>query len=283
MINAMNISKRALTKIVKDSIAEDHGYFGDITSKNSIHKDTIVSGTINSNQSGIISGIDCARLTFSNIDKNIEFSPKIKDGEQIQPNGVIANISGNAISILSAERVALNFIGHLSGIATETRKYVDRIAHTNAKVLSTRKTTPLIRALEKYAVRSGGGFNHRFGLDYGILVKDNHIKSAGGIDKIIKNIKGKEPYLTSIEVEVDTEEQFLECQSLDVKYILLDNMSIEEMKRCISLNTNQATLEASGGINLQNVKKVAETGVDYISIGRITHSSPSLDVSLHIH
>ena len=283
MMDIMNISKQAIDKIIKDAIAEDHGYYGDITSKNSIDKDKIVNGIITSNQLGVISGIDCTRLTFLNIDESIKFTSKVNDGDEIEENGVIANISGNAVSILSAERVALNFIGHLSGIATETRKYVDRIAHTNAKILSTRKTTPLLRVLEKNAVRSGGGFNHRFGLDHAILVKDNHIRAAGGIKEIIKNIKGKEPYLTDIEIEVDTEEQFIECQNLDIRYILLDNMSIEEIKGCIALNKKQAILEASGGINLENVKDIAETGVDYISIGRITHSSPSLDLSLHIN
>ena len=282
MIDKIEIPKHIISKIIDNAIAEDLGSFGDLTSKSLPNKKIKIEAILNTNEDGIVSGLDIMETVFKNIDVNTNVKCQTSDGNDVKKGAEIARIIGDSYSILAAERIALNFLSHMSGIATETNKYVKSIANTKAKILSTRKTTPGLRAIEKYAVRCGGGYNHRYGLDYGILIKDNHIKAAGSIEKALKNIRVNKPYLTDIEVEVDTIEQFQECQRLDVKYILLDNMSPQHILECIEHNKNGAILEASGGINLVTINKIAETGIDFISVGRITHSSPSLDLSLHI-
>ena len=282
MIDKIEIPKHIISKIIDNAIAEDLGSFGDLTSKSLPNKKIKIEAILNTNEDGIVSGLDIMETVFKNIDVNTNVKCQTSDGNDVKKGAEIARIIGDSYSILAAERIALNFLSHMSGIATETNKYVKSIANTKAKILSTRKTTPGLRAIEKYAVRCGGGYNHRYGLDYGILIKDNHIKAAGSIEKALKNIRVNKPYLTDIEVEVDTIEQFHECQRLDVKYILLDNMSPQHILECIKHNKNGAILEASGGINLVSINKIAETGIDFISVGRITHSSPSLDLSLHI-
>ena len=282
MIDYIDIPKHIINKIIENALAEDLGSLGDITSKSLSNKKTNIEASINSNQDGVISGLDIIELVFKNIDANTNVSNHLSDCDAVKNGTEIARVVGYSHSILTAERVALNFLGHMSGIASETNKYVKLIANTKARILSTRKTTPGLRAIEKYAVRCGGGYNHRYGLDYGILIKDNHIKAAGGIEKALKIIKINKPYMTDIEVEVDTIEQFLECQRLDVRYILLDNMSPQYISECIKNNKNGAILEASGGINLDSIADIAQTGVDFISVGKLTHSSPSLDLSLHI-
>ena len=282
MIDYIDIPKHIINKIIENALAEDLGSSGDITSKSLSNKKTNIEASINSNQDGVISGLDIIELVFKNIDANTNVTNHLSDCDEVKNGTEIARVIGNSHSILAAERVALNFLGHMSGIASETNKYVKSIANTKARILSTRKTTPGLRAIEKYAVRCGGGYNHRYGLDYGILIKDNHIKAAGGIEKALKIIKINKPYMTDIEVEVDTIEQFLECQLLDVRYILLDNMSPQNISECIKNNKNGAILEASGGINLDSIADIAQTGVDFISVGKLTHSSPSLDLSLHI-
>ena len=282
MIDKVEIPKHIISKIIDNAIAEDLGSFGDLTSKSLPNKKIKIEAILNTNEDGIVSGLDIMETVFKNIDVNTNVKCQTSDGNDVKKGAEIARIIGDSYSILAAERIALNFLSHMSGIATETNKYVKSIANTKAKILSTRKTTPGLRAIEKYAVRCGGGYNHRYGLDYGILIKDNHIKAAGSIEKALKTIRVNKPYLTDIEVEVDTIEQFHECQWLDVKYILLDNMSPQHILECIKHNKNGAILEASGGINLVSINKIAETGIDFISVGRITHSSPSLDLSLHI-
>ena len=282
MTDKIEIPKHIISKIIDNAIAEDLGSFGDLTSKSLPNKKIKIEAIINTNEDGIVSGLDIMESVFKNIDVNTNVKCQISDGNDVKKGAEIARIIGDSYSILAAERIALNFLSHMSGIATETNKYVKSIANTKAKILSTRKTTPGLRAIEKYAVRCGGGYNHRYGLDYGILIKDNHIKAAGSIEKALKTIRVNKPYLTDIEVEVDTIEQFHECQRLDVRYILLDNMSPQHIQECIKHNKNGAILEASGGINLVTINKIAETGIDFISVGRITHSSPSLDLSLHI-
>jgi nicotinate-nucleotide pyrophosphorylase (carboxylating) len=278
----MEIPKHVLTKIIDNAIIEDFGSFGDLTSQSLENKFNQITALITSNQEGILSGLKCAEMSFKKLDEKINFNSKLNDGDPVKVNSVIASITGNALSILSAERTALNFLGHMSGIASQTSEYVNLISHTNTKILSTRKTSPGLRVIEKYAVQCGGGYNHRFGLDYGVLIKDNHIKVANGITNAVKNIERNIPYLSNMEVEVDTIEQFEECQKLGIQNILLDNMGPEKIKECMNINRNNSILEASGGINLNNIKEIAETGVDYISIGRLTHSFTSLDVSLHI-
>ena len=282
MIDSIDIPKHIINKIIENALAEDLGSLGDITSKSLSNKKTNIEASINSNQDGVISGLDIIELVFKNIDANTNVTNHLSDCDEVKNGTEIARVIGDSHSILAAERVALNFLGHMSGIASETNKYVKSIANTKARILSTRKTTPGLRAIEKYAVRCGGGYNHRYGLDYGILIKDNHIKAAGGIEKALKIIKNNKPYMTDIEVEVDTIEQFLECQRLDVRYILLDNMSPQYISECIKNNKNSAILEASGGVNLASVADIAQRGVDFISVGKLTHSSPSLDLSLHI-
>ena len=282
MIDNIDIPKHIINKIIENALAEDLGSLGDITSKSLSNKKTNIEASINSNQDGVISGLGIIELVFKNIDANTNVTNHLSDCDEVKNGTEIARVIGDSHSILAAERVALNFLGHMSGIASETNKYVKSIANTKARILSTRKTTPGLRAIEKYAVRCGGGYNHRYGLDYGILIKDNHIKAAGGIEKALEIIKNNKPYMTDIEVEVDTIEQFLECQRLDVRYILLDNMSPQNISECIKNNKNGAILEASGGINLDSIADIAQTGVDFISVGRLTHSSPSLDLSLHI-
>ncbi|MDB4831654.1 carboxylating nicotinate-nucleotide diphosphorylase [Hyphomicrobiales bacterium] len=281
MIKIDPIPPHIIKKSVKYAIAEDLGQIGDLTSNYLISKDQENEWVITSNQNGIVAGINCAEYAFSFIDKDICFNAFIDDGEKVITDTKIASISGRSLSILTAERTALNFIGHLSGIASETNKYVELTKHTKAKVVSTRKTTPGIRALEKYAIRCGGGFNHRLGLDYAILIKDNHIEAVGSVKEALKLAKQKSSHLMSIEIEVDTIEQLEEALMCDAKIILLDNMTIDNLKAAVNMNNGRAILEASGNINENNVLEVAETGVDIISIGRLTHSSPSLDISLH--
>ena len=282
MTDKIEIPDHIIGKIIDNAISEDLGSFGDLTSKSLYNKTEEIEASISTNQNGVISGLEILEAVFKKIDNSTRVSGIVKDGDEVKKGDEISKIIGKSYSILAAERIALNFLGHMSGISSETNKYVKSIASTKAKILSTRKTTPGLRVLEKYAVRCGGGFNHRYGLDYGILIKDNHIKAAGSIEKAIKIIQNNKPYLTEIEVEVDTIEQFLECQRLDIKYILLDNMDPKSIQECISNNKNNAILEASGGINLDSAYEIAKAGVDFISVGRLTHSSPSLDLSLHI-
>ena len=282
MTDKIEIPDHIIGKIIDNAISEDLGSFGDLTSKSLYNKTEEIEASISTNQNGVISGLEILEAVFKKIDNSTRVSGIVKDSDEVKKGDEISKIIGKSYSILAAERIALNFLGHMSGISSETNKYVKSIASTKAKILSTRKTTPGLRVLEKYAVRCGGGFNHRYGLDYGILIKDNHIKAAGSIEKAIKIIQNNKPYLTEIEVEVDTIEQFLECQRLDIKYILLDNMDPKSIQECISNNKNNAILEASGGINLDSAYEIAKTGVDFISVGRLTHSSPSLDLSLHI-
>ena len=282
MNDHLEIPSYTLSNIVNNAIQEDLGSFGDLTSQSLENNTNEITAIITSNKEGILSGLNCAKMTFNKIDQKINFAPKLNDGDSLKINSVIASVTGSALSILSADRTALNFLGHMSGIASQTRDFTKLISHTKAKILSTRKTTPGLRVIEKYAVQCGGGFNHRFGLDYGILIKDNHIKVANGILNAIQGTEKNIPHLSNVEVEVDTIEQFRECQELGVKYILLDNMSADQIKECMKYNKNNSILEASGGINLKNIKAIAETGIEYISIGRLTHSSDSLDVSMHI-
>lgn len=282
MNKIMNIPHHILSPLIDNAINEDFGSFGDLTSISFQDSDKILTASITTNQDGVISGLLCAEMVFNKIDKRLNFKSQVKDADFVKSGTEIAIIQGNAYSILAGERTALNFLGHMSGISSETYKLVQMISDTKALILSTRKTTPGLRVLEKYAVKCGGGHNHRFGLDYGILIKDNHIKAAGSITKAIELIQDNKPYLTEVEVEVDTVEQFMECQELGIKYILLDNMNPEQIKECMKKNKHNSILEASGGINSNTIQGIARTGVDYISIGRITHSSPSLDLSLHI-
>lgn len=270
-------------KSVKEALLEDLGRAGDITSEAIFNKNTKIEATLVARKCGVLCGTATALTAFKLIDPEIKFDNKLKDTALVNSGDIIARINGSATSILAAERVALNFLGHLSGISTLTAKYVSQISHTHAKICDTRKTTPNLRALEKYAVSCGGGVNHRFGLDDAILIKDNHIAVAGGVAAALRAAKQKIGHLVKIEIEVDTLDQLHEALSEGVDVVLLDNMSLTQLAEAVRMINKQALSEASGGISLDTVAAVAETGVDLISVGALTHSAPILDVGLDIH
>ena len=266
--------------IVRRALEEDLGRAGDITSDAIIRADQTARAVIAAREAGVVSGLIAADLAFRLIDPAIRLTVEKPDGSDVTPRDTIASLEGPARAILTAERVALNFLGHLSGMATAAHQLVTRIAGTNARIICTRKTTPGLRVLEKYAVRCGGGLNHRFGLDDAVLVKDNHIAAAGGIAAVMEALRGRVGPMVKIEIEVDTVEQLEEALALGIDAILLDNMSPEIMKRAVEITRGRAKLEASGGVTLERVRAIAESGVDYISSGAITHSARCLDVGL---
>ena len=231
----------------------------------------------------MLAGLACAAQSFHALDPNVSFRAKTRDGAKLAANETIAEIEGPAIAVLSGERVALNFVGHLSGIATLTAAYVAKVAHTGAKIVDTRKTLPGLRALEKYAVRCGGGVNHRFGLDDAVLIKDNHIAVAGGVALALKAARAAAGHLVKVEIEVDSLDQLAEVlKAGGADIVLLDNMDAATLKRAVEMARGKVALEASGGVTLETVAKIAETGVDVISVGALTHSAPALDVALDI-
>ena len=270
-------------KSVKEALLEDLGRAGDITSEAILNKNIKIEATLVARKSGVLCGTATALTAFQLIDPEIKYDNILIDSALVNSGDIIARINGSATSILAAERVALNFLSHLSGISTLTAKYVSQISHTHAKICDTRKTTPNLRALEKYAVACGGGVNHRFGLDDAILIKDNHIAVAGGVAAALRAAKQKIGHLVKIEIEVDTLDQLHEALSEGVDVVLLDNMSIPQLAESVRMINKQALSEASGGISLDTVAAVAETGVNLISVGALTHSAPVLDVGLDIH
>lgn len=270
-------------KSVKEALLEDLGRAGDITSQAIFNKNIKIEATLVARKCGVLCGTATALTAFQLIDPEIKYDNILIDTALVNSGDIIARINGSATSILAAERVALNFLGHLSGISTLTAEYVSQISHTHAKICDTRKTTPNLRALEKYAVSCGGGVNHRFGLDDAILIKDNHIAVAGGVAAALRAAKQKIGHLVKIEIEVDTLDQLHEALSEGVDVVLLDNMSIPQLAEAVRMINKQALSEASGGISLDTVAAVAETGVNLISVGALTHSAPVLDVGLDIH
>jgi nicotinate-nucleotide pyrophosphorylase (carboxylating) len=239
---------------------------------------------MNSREAGVISGLPLAEAAFRLVNPAIRFEALVDDGARVDPGTMIARISGPARGVLSAERVALNYLMHLSGIATHTARFADVIAHTQAKVTCTRKTIPGLRAVEKYAVRCGGGSSHRYGLDDAILIKDNHIAVAGGIAAALKAAKAFAGHLVRVEIEVDTLEQFAEVLAEGADVCLLDNMGPDRLLEAVAMNAASSggpiILEASGNVNLDTIKAIAETGVDYISTSKITMAAPTLDIGL---
>lgn len=266
--------------IVRHALEEDLGRAGDITTELTIAPEARAGARLRARKAGTIAGLIASELAFTLIDEALSFHVEKPDGSTVAAGAVLATVEGPARSILSAERVALNFLGHLSGIATATRRLVDAVSHTTARIVCTRKTTPGLRTLEKYAVRCGGGFNHRFGLDDAVLIKDNHLAAAGGIAPAIGRVRAALGHMVKIELEVDTLAQLEEALALGVDTILLDNMKPDQLRRAVDLANGQAVLEASGGITEETVRAVAETGVNYISSGAVTHSAPNLDVAL---
>lgn len=270
-------------KSVKEALLEDLGRAGDITSEAIFNKNIKIEAVLVARKCGVLCGTAIALTAFKLIDPKIIYKSLLEDSALVNPGDIIARINGSATSILAAERVALNFLGHLSGISTLTAKYVSQISHTHTKICDTRKTTPNLRSLEKYAVSCGGGVNHRFGLDDAILIKDNHIAVAGGVSNALRAVKEKIGHLVKIEIEVDTLDQLREALYEGADVILLDNMSIIQLTESVRIINKQALSEASGGISLDTVVAVAETGVDLISVGALTHSAPVLDMGLDIH
>jgi nicotinate-nucleotide pyrophosphorylase (carboxylating) len=266
--------------LVRQALAEDLGRAGDITTDAIIPAGKWARAVIAAREPGVISGLIAADLTFKLMDEAIRLTPRAPDGSEVVSGNIIADIEGPARAILTAERVALNFMGHLSGVATATHQLVAAVAGTNARIICTRKTTPGLRVLEKYAVRCGGGLNHRFGLDDAVLVKDNHIAAAGGIELAVKALRGRLGPMVKIEIEVDTLDQLEIALRLGIDAILLDNISPDMMKRAVAISHGRARLEASGGVTQNRVRAIAESGVDYISSGAITHSARSLDLGL---
>ncbi len=267
---------------VKAALLEDLGRAGDITSQATIPAEAQATAVFAGRKPGVVAGIDFARTAMAMIDPAIRFETVLADGARVGPGAVIARVSGPARGILSAERVALNYLGRLSGIATATARFADAIAHTKAHIVCTRKTTPGLRAFEKYAVRCGGGSNHRFGLDDAVLIKDNHIAVCGSVAESIRRAKAYAGHLVKIEVEVDTLEQLREALTEAPDVVLLDNMGPAMLAEAVAIVAGRALTEASGGVTPETVVAIAEAGVDLISTGWITHSAPVLDIGLDI-
>jgi nicotinate-nucleotide pyrophosphorylase (carboxylating) len=265
---------------VKAALAEDLGLTGDITTNATVPAGRMAEAVIAARKNGVIAGLQLAEAAFRMLDPDVRFDVRVADGAPAKPDDIVAKISGDARALLTAERVALNYLGRLSGIATLTRQYADAIAGTRARIADTRKTTPGLRAFEKYAVRCGGGQNHRTGLFDAVLIKDNHIVAAGGLTKAIEGARQSAGHMVKIEVEVDTLEQLDEVLRHKVDAVLLDNMSPAQLKDAVKRIAGRCLAEASGGVNLQTVRAIAETGVDLISVGALTHSAPVLDLGL---
>ena len=278
------IEKRLLEfsfeKIIKDALYEDLGQQGDITSNSVIDKNLENNFVLKSRSEGVISGLQVAELSFMTLDSRLSFEKKVDNGSNVKNGDIIASVKGNAASILSAERTALNFLSHLSGIASATSEMANLISETNTKIVSTRKTTPNLRILEKFAVKDGGGMNHRFGLYDGILIKDNHLALSGSITNSVSLAREKCGHMINIEVEVDNLDQYREALETQTNAILLDNFNIEDLIKAVNLNKKNIILEASGKITKDNILEIAKTGVNLISSGWLTHSSPSLDIGL---
>lgn len=278
----MDLPKVLIQDEVRRALLEDLGRAGDLSTQATIDPETIATGLFVARDAGVVCGLPHAALAFEALDSGLLFEQKLSDGDHVTPGTVIASVSGDARSILSAERTALNFMCHLSGIATLTSRFVSQITHTGARMCCTRKTIPGFRASQKYAVRCGGGSNHRFGLDDAILIKDNHIAVSGGITKALEAAKSFAGHLVKIEIEVDTLEQFEEALSTGADCVLLDNFSVERLKEAVQINRGRAALEASGGVKLDTVRAIAESGVDYISSSQITMSASTFDIGLDI-
>jgi nicotinate-nucleotide pyrophosphorylase (carboxylating) len=277
------ISKEDVLSLVRAALVEDLGNRGDVTTEATVPPEVRGRAEIIAKQDGILAGLPVAGWTFAELDPELVFTPRRRDGDRVQPGEVVAEVSGRLRSILIAERTALNFLMRLSGIATLTSRFVEAVAGTRAKILDTRKTTPGWRRLEKYAVQCGGGKNHRMGLYDQVLIKENHIAAAGSVAEAIRRAKSylREKNLPLfIEVEVSDMRQLREALEEGVDRILLDNMSSELLREAVRLGAGEVEFEASGNVTLANVREVAETGVDYVSIGALTHSAPAFDFSL---
>ena len=276
----LELPKLLVRQAVEATLAEDLGLAGDITTDPIIASDAQGEAAIVAREPGVIAGLDLAEAAFKTLDPEARFTRVVNDGGKVETCDIIAKVIGRTRALLTAERTALNFFCHLSGIATLTSAYVAKVQGTTARIACTRKTTPGLRAFEKFAVRCGGGVNHRFGLYDAVLVKDNHIAAAGGIEAALRLLRARSSHLVKIEVEVDTLAQLEEALRFEVDAVLLDNMDTATLKKAVGLTNGRALMEASGGVSLETVAGIAATGVDLISVGALTHSPRSLDSSL---
>lgn len=275
----MYLFGQMLDKIILNALDEDVGT-GDITTESTIPEDRVAHGLYKAKESGVLCGVGVAKRVFELIDPSIEFKAFKKDGDRIEKGEIIAEVHGKATGVLTGERVGLNLMQRMSGIATRTAEAVKQVEGTNAKICDTRKTTPGLRVIEKYAVKVGGGTNHRFNLADGILIKDNHIVAAGSITAAVKAARANAPHTLKIEVEVETFDELNEALAAGADIIMLDNMSCEDMKKAVGIVNGRALTEASGNMGDRDLKEVASCGVDLISIGALTHSVRALDISL---
>jgi nicotinate-nucleotide pyrophosphorylase (carboxylating) len=276
----LSLPRFLVEQTVAAALEEDLGSMGDITTDAIIPANAQGEASIIVRKPGVIAGLDLAEATFKSLDPDVRFTRIVEDGGKVEAGGTIANLAGKTRALLTGERTALNFLGHLSGIATLTATYVAAVEGTRAKIVETRKTTPNLRAPEKYAVRCGGGMNHRFGLYDAVLVKDNHIAAAGGLADALNTLRTAVGHLVKIEVEVDTLDQLEEALRFPIDAVLLDNMDVGTLKKAVASVKGRVVTEASGGVTLENVGEIAKTGVDLISVGALTHSARSLDSSL---
>jgi nicotinate-nucleotide pyrophosphorylase (carboxylating) len=270
-----------LLNIIERALQEDIGPC-DVTTEATIPAETTSTAEMLAKQKLVLAGLDVAREVFHYLDSTIQFTPLANDGDRISAGTEIAILTGNTRALLAGERVALNLLQHMSGIATLTAKYVEKVKELKAEVLDTRKTLPGLRQLEKYAVRVGGGRNHRFGLYDGVLIKDNHIRAAGSITKAVESARKQAHHLLKIEVETKNLEEVREALVAKADIIMLDNMPIDMMREAVKLIAGRALVEASGNVTLETIRAIAETGVDFVSSGSLTHSAPAADISMKI-
>lgn len=275
----MNDWHAAARHLIELALEEDLGERGDVTSALSIPLDTHITGRVTAKADGVVAGIELVGMVYAQIDPAVTVTALVTDGTAVEAGTLLCEVRGAGQSVLSGERIALNFLQHLSGIATQTAQFVKAVSGTRAVILDTRKTTPGWRLLEKYAVRMGGGQNHRMGLYDMVLIKDNHIDAAGGISNAVDAVQGAG---LPVEVEVKTLDELCEALSLKVDRILLDNMNLQQMRQAVTITAGHVPLEASGNMSLERVAAVAATGVNYISVGALTHSAPALDLSMRL-
>lgn len=269
-----------ITPVIRTSLAEDLGRAGDITARACVPPDATLTADFVCRRGGMVAGLSVVRLTLAELDPSATVDELAIDGQAVPAGTTLARVTGNARAILGAERTALNLLGRLCGVATLTQDFVDAVAGSRAKITDTRKTTPGLRALEKYAVRCGGGVNHRFGLDDAILIKDNHVAACGSVGAAIRRAQAYAGHLVKVEVEVDSLLQLREAIAYDPDVIMLDNFSLDDMREAVNLVGGRIVLEASGGVTLETVRDIADTGVDIISVGALTHSARVIDIGL---
>ena len=274
------LSDLIIEPVVRAALAEDLGRAGDITSNACLAPDARFAARFAAREDGVVSGLGCARLAIALMDPVARFEIVHPDGAHVRAGAILAKADANARALLAAERTALNLLCRLSGIASLTAKFVAETEGTRARIVDTRKTTPGLRALEKYAVRCGGGANHRFGLDDAILIKDNHVAACGGVGEAVRRARAAVGHMVKIEVEIDRLSQLDEALAEDPDIIMLDNFPLTDMAEAVRQTRGRALLEASGGVNLKSVRAIAGTGVDLISVGALTHSAPTLDIGL---